>query len=369
MGTGPSSMPPYTGQITCDMSNDTHISACFGRGECIRNNILNYSICQCDKFDSYTFCEKSVYELYVGKGLWVFYSSIIIYTILFILFVLELTVDLFRNKGTKSAPFIAKIILTIHCLLHIIDLGIHAHEAKTNNFGSKSWQLGISLFHLLSTSIFVGIAYMVVCVAWLDLLLRARNFGIVDNSIRNIKLSTIIICSIIYPATLIFRTCEEIIESRSIVQIFNFAATLGTFISLYYCMILITVLVIKVFVWIKNMNQHDSKTIKRVKYRGKIILIFNAINISLSFVALGFITINGALAPILIIRLILNEVIVIIEVFLLFLFLENYLFGYKFGTGYILGLRGELKRKTTIVISKIDKKTPISNVIAEATNN
>lgn len=333
MGNGPLTMPATAPNETCASAalekNNSTAASCFGRGVCAPDSVLKYAVCACaPKYDARSFCERTVYDVYATRGVAFFAPVIAVHLLFLALFVCDAAADVYHRpaRSLRSAPFAAKLLLIAYCLVHIGDMALQTHEAAAGVTLAPAWQGVIDI--VAGRSFLIGIAYLAVCVSWLDLLLRAKNLGVPDRTVRGLRVSVIVLCAVLYPLVAALALVVVTSRSAALQAALTLVSAVVALLGNYYCVIMVTVLVVRVLRWLARLEAPDSATVRRVRRRGRFVLAMNALNVVLTVAAAAFQGVAAPLAPLLFARAVFQELIALANLVLMYLFLENHLFGH-----------------------------------------
>ena len=328
-------------------NNTDSNSICFRNAKCEFNKFAQYNVCTCPPYyDPISKCEKSIFEVYEGKDL--IYTSIgfIIYSIYFILFLLELIVD-FR-LGVRNVLMISKFSLLLFNITRIGHFSIWTYASIYGIFDSLS-VIDTVLRNL--AILFLGVlGYFLVCISWLNLLLKAKNLGQQTKKIKIFKIIIIITLCIISPIAIAMNIAISIIYNntdiniKSIISALELISNIIGFIGIFVPLIITFYLQIIIYIWLNKLNtDFKSKRVSKVRIKTRYLI---SMNISLIFIliSIGIFSLYPREIPF--ILLILNSVTRLIELFVmttLFGFLQSYFYHNKLFLGYYYGILGKLK--------------------------
>lgn len=341
---GSSEWPAYSEDLpTCATSNDTNVRTCFARGKCEFTKSLNYSICACPSFDPISYCEHTIYEFFPAHGAWLFGCIIAVYLLFTVLFALELVTDLRRDisKTVRTVPFYAKLLIFAYCVLHSLVTAVKLHDGVILEVATGTWKKVFAYISFFSgPGLLVGAAYQIVCVTWLDMLLRAKNLGVSQDTTRRLRVATIVVAVATYGIAIVcsIMSIEDVFKLGTTLAIFSsIAGVIGQMFSI----IVVTVMLTKALLWLRTSHDQNSKRMQRIRKKGYFLAGINIVTVTISVYGVARLSsVNITLPPAVYTTISILETFGILTVILFLFFLENYLLMRPLFGAYLRGYSG-----------------------------
>jgi len=262
-----------------------NVSRCFVDTQCVYNRQLKYNTCACDKpFDTYNYCNKTVFSAYKGNDLYYAGASIVLFSILTLLYLLEMSIDFSKKKYTPI--LFTKGVMVFFILLRIAYLGfwIVSSINETGIYKKHSF-----IVESLGTLILIA-SNMLIIFSWLDLVLMAKNIGNRAKSMRVIKKMLFIAMIVVVPLLTVVIFISQIIDG---ILIFTGISIIMLIVLAVLSMIVSIVCLVIIMRWINSDKDSKIKNRMRLKSGWVIALLVGMFGILFIMVLSTFIITGG----------------------------------------------------------------------------
>lgn len=315
---------------------------CFAGGKCEPSQFTeqqNYSVCRCPYRNPLDRCATTYFDalgnhvlIYTGIGIGVF-------TVFFLLFLFEIMVDLRLRK--RSLPILSKIALLVFTLFRLVHFSMWTYSSL---YGMPSLlPLVDTLLRTLGIVCLGTIGYLVVCIAWCNMLLKAKKLG--DNSKRVKILRTIlsVVVCVVTPTTIVINAVTTVYpETPTVALVGNFIGSIVIIVAFGTTFYLLTI----VIQWTKKLREMGSEfASKRLLYiirKNKFLMGNNAALVLTLTMVVVFSTVPRDLPYVAIVTEGTTRLVEVFSLICQFGFLETYFVSgkQKFLAGYYYGLLG-----------------------------
>lgn len=288
-------------------------SDCFNGGECKHDNVAKYNTCLCKTyFDSSTSCNTTIFEQYGGLDLIYPGIGIPLHLVLLGLYVLEFGMDVIRRKISPILLTKGVLVLFIISRIASMSLWIVSSTNQTTRYARHA-----SLTDSFGTLCLIT-ADVLVIVSWLDLVLKAKHLGQVDNTMLKVKRGLFIAISLLFGANIIALVANEI-NPRS--GIFLAITVIVLMLTTIAAIIISAVYLVRIRSWLKDSSESKTVAIIRRKSKWIIVLLLMLLNI-VFFLAVFFVIRRNSPVVYLAVDIVSCSVS-FITVIIMLLFLEN----------------------------------------------
>lgn len=258
------------------MINDTSFNRCGDNGRCLPNskNLSQY-ICVCDPmYDLTTFCSKHYLQNdhYLAWFVIVAAVSFSLFTITFLLYVLELACDI-KSVGVnylKTSNGFAKISSIIFHVLKLISI---IFLTMNINYRVADWELFHYLLHFIAI-VAIVVQFLVAGINWIDILLLAKRLGDRNQVFNIIRKVIIVMLSIGVPVIFI----NAILSNLNIAYgITNKITAFGSLVVIIPGCLIIFIFGIICMIWLhklQNKSQRIKQNQKRTVYMISVSVVF-----------------------------------------------------------------------------------------------
>lgn len=326
---------------------------CFGNRTCGSSPYTNYNICDCPGYmDPMTRCEKNFFEVLDDHEL--IYTSLgyISYGFIFLLLLSEILTDL-RLRLIRF-PLLPKFTLLTFSLIRLTHFTLWTYSSYHGQISNL-----VTIDTILRTTgvVFLGsITYLNVCIAWSDILLKARNLGQQSRRIPILRKILISVCVIVSCITIPINIYGSV--STKIAAISSVGNAIGG-IAIVIALSITTYLLVIVYRWSRTLAEGDfkSKRTKQVLIKTRWLIAMNC-NLGLTLVMIGVFSNLPRELPYM--ALLIESITRIVEIsscICLIGFLESYLSLYRNRPflGYVYGIIGHSSIMEMVQITKSGK--------------
>jgi hypothetical protein len=256
---------------------------CFNSSDCFHNETCGptkatdaYNVCECDPYrDPVSRCQLTFFEVLDTSVLVYAGIGIVSYGIFFIAFVMELINDV-RLYKTFKLPMLPKASMILFNGLRLAHFALWIHASLT---GMVNLQPVYDAVLQTLGIVFLGsLGYLTMCVAWCDLLLKAKNVGVTSKRIRVIRIILLVACGAVTPVTTTLNIISSFTSKKSIMV--NVSNALGG-IVIAIALVTTTYLLVVVYRWIYGISQEEgferSKRVAQVLQKTRWLIAINCI--------------------------------------------------------------------------------------------
>lgn len=313
---------------------------CFRNATCQITRFAPYKVCNCPGYyNPLSRCNDTIFD-YLGNEVFIYGAlGLITYISFIILFTMELLTD-FKRKLLRIA-MISKGALIMFTPLRIAHFSQWIYTAQYTMYPS----LPIIDTVLRSTGvIFLGsFGVLSVTIAWCDILLRAKKLGDHSITIKKLRITLIVVVSVITPISF---TINIISSFNANISFLGIMGNLLGGISILVALSITTYLLVIVYRWVKKMKESnpESRSLIIVVKKTRWLIAIN-VNILITFVMIAvFVNLPREIPHWSLIIESITRIVELISLVYLYGFLESYLFSKENRPflGYIYILAGQL---------------------------
>jgi hypothetical protein len=291
----------------------TNVSRCFDQTKCVYNKQLGYNTCACDiLYDPYQFCNKTIFSSYKGGDLYYVGIGMAFYSILFLLYLFEFSIDINRKKYTPV--LYTKAVMMAFILVRLAYLSIWIISSVNETASYKKYAFVIESIG----SLMLVASNMLIIVSWLDLILMAKNIGNRAQKMKVIKRILFVGILGIIPVMIVAVVLSQVIKGLLILAQVSAVALMFLIISTIIISIICLVIIIK---WINS--DKDSKIKNKMKRKSIWIITCLVCLIGLVFITIiSFVALSSGPQIYLGLEITKRIVEILMSTFMFF-FLEN----------------------------------------------
>ena len=324
---------------------------CYYGALCQSSRFADYDLCSCPSYrDPLSRCQQTIFEVLPEVILIYASLGILIYGTLFLGFLLELIIDL--RLRLRNFPMLSKLSLLIFTSLRICHFIFWI--AAVNGEMSPSLPIIDTILRSLGVVLLGSLGYLSVCVAWCDLLLKAKKLGQESHRVGVIRIVLICLCAIVSPLSMTINIVISFNPDLTFLSLLSLIGNLIAGTSIIIALSTTTYLLVIVYRWALKMAEYGkSKRVKRVMMKNRWLMAMNCL-LLLTIIMIGvFASLPRSLSTVTLLTESITRIVELASTFVLFGFLQSYLLSGPYPlVGYFYGLVGKTElMKITMITS------------------
>jgi len=298
---------------------------CYFDKICGPSKWTTYNICICQPYyDPMSKCEKSFFDVFRREAM--IYTSLgtIGFGLFFLLFAIEIITDL-RLKQFHF-PLLPKTSLLLFTIFRLTHFGLWFNQMLNDPVSNLSTI--DTVLRTLGVVLLGSLGYLSVCIAWCDLILKAKKLGTQSKRVRILRIILIITCSCVTPITMTINIYTSFSNSTKILtSIGNAVGGVAILISLS----ITTYLLVMVYRWLQIMSKEEfhSNRITLVKKRTRWLIGMNVMLCLTFIMVVTFTNLPDELPYIYLIIQSITRIVELMALTCLYGFVQTYMMIYK----------------------------------------